>query len=46
MAPEASITLVYGKLGIKVIPQEPGAQPLAAGWDQVLNQAAHDFALS
>ena len=42
--PEESITFVYGKLGIKFIPQEPGLQPVAAGWDQVLNQAAHDFA--
>lgn len=42
--PEESITFVFGKLGIKFIPQEPGLQPVAAGWDQLLNQAVHDFA--
>ena len=39
--PEESITFVYGKLGVKFIPQEPGSQPVVAGWDQVLNQDAH-----
>jgi type VI secretion system secreted protein Hcp len=42
--PEESITFVYGKLAVKFIPQEPGSQPVAAGWDQVLNQDAQDFA--
>ena len=42
--PEESITFVYGKLGIKFIPHEPGSQPLVVGWDQVLNQAADDVA--
>ena len=42
--PEESITFVYGKLGIKYIPQEPRSQPVLAGWDQVLNQDARDFA--
>jgi len=42
--PEESITFVYGKLGLKFIPHEPGSQPVVAGWDQVLNQAANDFA--
>jgi len=41
--PEESITFVYGKLGIKFIPQEPGSQAVLAGWDQVLNKAAHVF---
>jgi type VI secretion system secreted protein Hcp len=42
--PEESITFVYGKLGVKFIPREPGSQPVQAGWDQVLNQAADVFA--
>ena len=42
--PEESITFVYGKLGIKFIPQAPGSHPVVVGWDQVLNQAAPDFA--
>lgn len=42
--PEESITFVYGKLGLKFIPQEPGSKPVVAGWDQVTNLAAHDFA--
>src|SRR5262245_4741542 len=42
--PEESITFVYGKLGLKYIAQEPGSQPVVAGWDQMLNQAAEDFA--
>jgi type VI secretion system secreted protein Hcp len=43
--PEESITFVYGKLGIRVIPAS-GAKPLVAGWDQVTNKAADDFAAS
>src|SRR5215510_12248864 len=31
--PEESITFVFGKLGIKVTPQESGSQPVLAGWD-------------
>jgi len=42
--PEESITFVYGKLGIKFTPQEQGAKSVAAGWDQVTNRAADDFA--
>jgi type VI protein secretion system component Hcp len=42
--PEESITFVYGKLGIKYIPDEKGSQPVVAGWDQVRNQDASDFA--
>jgi type VI secretion system secreted protein Hcp len=42
--PEESITFVYGKLGIKFIPQEQGSQPVLAGWDQVLNQDVRAFA--
>ncbi len=44
--PEESITFVYGKLGVKLISEEPGSQPVLFGWDQVLNQAAHDLAES
>ena len=43
--PEESITFVYGKLGIRCTP-EPGSKPVAAGWDQVTNKAADDFATS
>ena len=43
--PEESITFVYGKLGIRFTP-EPGSKPVAAGWDQVTNKAADDFATS
>ena len=41
--PEESITFVYGKLGIRVTPDN-GAKPVIAGWDQVTNKAADDFA--
>ncbi len=41
--PEESITFAYGKLGIRFT-QAPGAKPVAAGWDQVTNKAADDFA--
>ena len=41
---EESITFVYGKLGIKFTPLESGSQLVLAGWDQVLNQDASDFA--
>ena len=44
-SPEEQITFVYGKLGIRVIPAS-GAKPLVAGWDQVTNKAADDFAAS
>ena len=43
--PEESITFIYGKLGIRYTP-EPGSKPVAAGWDQVTNKAADDFATS
>jgi len=43
--PEESITFVYCKLGIWCTP-EPGSKPVAAGWDQVTNKAADDFATS
>ena len=43
--PEESITFVYGKLGIRFTP-ESGSKPAAAGWDQVMNKAADDFATS
>jgi len=44
--PEESITFIYGKLGIRSTPEEPGTKPVAAGWDQVTNKAADDFAMS
>jgi type VI secretion system secreted protein Hcp len=43
--PEESITFAYGKLGIRFT-QAPGSKPVAAGWDQVMNKAADDFATS
>ncbi len=43
--PGESITFVYGKLGIRFTP-ESGSKPAAAGWDQVTNKAADDFATS
>jgi type VI secretion system secreted protein Hcp len=42
--PEESVTFVYGKLGIKVTPPETDLKPVVAGWDQVMNKAADDFA--
>ena len=42
--PQESITFVYGKLGIKVTPQESSSRPVVAGWDQVTNKSADDFA--
>jgi len=44
--PQESITFAYGKLGIKFTPLESGSQLVVAGWDQVLNQDASDFAAS
>ena len=45
--PEESITFVFGKLGMKYIPQkQEGVQETTtaiAGWDQVLNQDAETF---
>ena len=40
-----SITFVYGKLGIRFTP-DSGSKAVAAGWDQVTNKAADDFATS
>jgi len=45
--PEEGITFVYGKLGVTYWPQDETGIPLAlkpAGWDQVSNIDAQDFA--
>jgi len=41
--PEESITFVYGKLAVRVTPQDTSAKPVQAGWDQVTNREASDL---
>jgi type VI protein secretion system component Hcp len=41
--PEESITFVYGKLAVRVTPQDTNAKPVQAGWDQLTNREASDL---